>query len=69
MKFVFMANHRRSWPVAWLCNAFGQRLTFASKQTGRFWQRLRLVRFKALVRDLARLEGRTCEAGLAPAQP
>ena len=46
MKFVFMAKHRRIWPVAWLCNALGQRSTFASKQTGRFWQRLRLVRFK-----------------------
>ena len=23
MKFVFIAKHRRIWPVAWLCNAMG----------------------------------------------
>jgi hypothetical protein len=46
MKFVFMAKRRWIWPVAWLCNALGQRLTFAFEQTGKVWLRLRLVRFK-----------------------
>jgi hypothetical protein len=23
MKFVFIAKHRRIWPVAWLCDALG----------------------------------------------